>query len=137
MTSQSVQVRARWLDGRIETLDSLEPGAEKQTLEGLGRDLRWYRFRHSGEIDGDGFLIFVQDPEPVLPAAISPAEVIVLSAPCSQCGKGVEIHCKAPRGLGEMTISTVPCPHCLNMIELPLPDGGEFEVVKADSDDRT
>jgi hypothetical protein len=122
MTSQDVHVRVRWLDGRIETLDAMQSDVEPQEIQGLGQDLQWYAFRHSGEIDEDGFLIYVQGADPVSPTPPTSAEPVVLTAPCSHCGQGMEIHCDGTQGLGHMSYQSVVCPRCFQSTELPLPD---------------
>jgi hypothetical protein len=109
----------------------MRPGVETQEIQGLGRDLQWYPFRNSGETDEDGFLIFVQGADPISPPPPTTFETVVLTAPCSRCGKGMEIHCDAKDGFGHMSYHTVKCPHCLQATELPLPDD-VVSVLKAD-----
>jgi hypothetical protein len=131
MTTESVHVRVRWSDARTEKLDPMPPGVETQEIQGLGQDLRWYSFRHVGEIDEEGFLIFVQALDPISLPSQASSEIVVLSAPCSKCGGGMEIHCWARHGFGYMRHYAVECPHCLKATKLPLPDD-IVEVLKAD-----
>ena len=128
MTTAIVRVRVRWLDGRIETLDPMESGVEKQEIRGLGPDLQWYSFRHSGELDDDGFLIFVQHPDPIVESSVSPLEVESLSVQCFECGERFEIHGRAMRGFGAMVLRAVECPSCCGTSDVPLPEG--YEIVE-------
>jgi hypothetical protein len=73
MVPRTVRVRARWLDGRVFTLEPMEPGAETTEIRGLGQDDQWYSFRYAGEIDTEGFLIFVQHPQPITVPLLPPA----------------------------------------------------------------
>ena len=61
MTPNTVRVRLRWSDGRIETLPKeIDPTAtviNRQDADGL-----WTSFRDSNEIDGEGYLIFAEEP---------------------------------------------------------------------------
>jgi hypothetical protein len=133
MTNPAVQVRARWLDGRMETLNSMDSGVETQEIQGLGEDGQWYSFRHSGEIDSEEFLIFVQGPDPVTRIP-PPSEVAVLSAQCFTCAESIEIHANTTRGFGAMEFYAVECPHCSKLNDIPLP-GDIVGIFKA-SDSR-
>jgi hypothetical protein len=135
MPAETVQVRVRWLDGRIETLDPMpkEPGVEEQEIRGLGNDLRWYPFRYSGEVDTDGSLIFVQGAKPVVDSPAVSTEVVELSVQCYKCGKRFDISCET-HGFGEMKFYPVECPYCLESSQLPLPAPGNIvETFKAGS----
>jgi hypothetical protein len=60
MTAATVRVRLKWANGRFQTL----PGAALTgtiTITWPGHDGVWHSFRHSGEIDADGPLIFVEE----------------------------------------------------------------------------
>jgi hypothetical protein len=130
MTPDAVGVRVRWLNGRTETLNSMQPRIEAQDIQGLGPDMQWYSFRCSGEVDSEGYLIFLQAPEPIIMPPPS-SEIVALSAPCSRCGKEMEIHCKANLGFGDMQYCAVGCPYGSVGTELPLP-GDIVEVLRID-----
>jgi hypothetical protein len=123
-----IRVRARWLDGRIDTLDPMESGVEKQEIRGLGPDLRWYSFYHSGEIDRDGCFIFVQHPTPFIESRASSDDIEVLSVQCFECGERLEIHGTATRGFGAMILRAVECPSCRATSDVPLPQS--YEIVE-------
>jgi hypothetical protein len=61
MTTHTVRVRLRWSDGRIETLpkeiDATATVINRQNARGL-----WHSFRESDEIDGEGYVIFPEEP---------------------------------------------------------------------------
>jgi hypothetical protein len=61
MKPNTVRVRLRWADGRIETLpkeiDATATAINRKDARGL-----WCSFRDSDEIDGEGYVIFPEEP---------------------------------------------------------------------------
>jgi hypothetical protein len=58
----TVLVRLRWANGEIETL--MHPVATGMTVINRRRDGNWHSFRRTDEIDSDGYVLFVQEPQP-------------------------------------------------------------------------
>lgn len=58
-----LDIRLRYLDGTTEAHAALDlDAASGQQLQKLDADGWWHTFRHSGEVNAEGFAVFEEDP---------------------------------------------------------------------------